>query len=319
MKTFPELLNLARLGSENVDYSDTTGIQDDEIYQYLTDAVRRLESIIFVHHPKAFLKTKTLSVSSSTEQVTIPSDCYMKNRLVTVEWTNYSENEFYLLKKGNAQERFAGINGDPIYYIPLGQRFLLKPATARGGKVRLLYQLAQPAAQKKSGVIQSVGVDTVTRTITSLQLNAASIDAPIDETAINANQFLTIVDRYGNVKVKDFEITGVDSTTGVVSIYGGSHVYDDDESIAAGDYVCVGNYSSFKSTLTDNCERYILQFAIWKMQKRDSNTDNAEAMAELGQLESDIVASFSEPDSDVDYVPVLDTQYIGTDYDDGFY
>ena len=35
MKTFPELLALARLGSENVDYTDTTGIQDNEIYQYL--------------------------------------------------------------------------------------------------------------------------------------------------------------------------------------------------------------------------------------------------------------------------------------------
>ena len=55
------------------------------------------------------------------------------------------------------------------------------------------------------------------------------------------------------------------------------------------------------------------------MQKRDSNIDSGEAAQELLQLENDIVASFAEPDSDVDSITILDTQYIGTDYDGGFY
>lgn len=319
MKTFPELLNLARLGSENVDYSDTTGIQDSEIYQYLTDAVRRLESVIFVRHPKAFTKNKSITVAVNTEEVTLPVDCYMKNRLITTEWSNGGTDDFYLLKKGNAQERFSGISGDPIFYIPLGERILLKPATSKGGILRFLYQLAQPAADTKRGIISSLTVNSTTRTISAITLNPSSTEAPIDDATINANQFLCIVDRYGRVKVKNLEITGVDSSTGVISLYGGSFVYDTDESVAVGDYVCAGGYSTFRSQLTDNCERYLLQYAIWKMQKRDSNADNQEALLELSQLEADIVASYSETDSDIDYVPIIDTQYIGSGYDDGFY
>lgn len=319
MKTFPELLNLARLGSENVDYTDTTGIQDSEVYQYMTDAVRRLESVIFSKHPKAFTKHKTIDVASSASYISLPGDCYMQNRLITLEWSKAGQNDFYLLKKGNAQERFAGINGDPIYYIPFGQRILLRPGNSQPGQLRMLYQLAQPAADKKRGIISSLTVNTTTRTISAITLDVSSTDAPLDDATINENQFLCVVDRYGRVKVKDLEISEVDGGTGVLSLYGGSFVYDTDESISVGDYVCAGGYSSFKSILTDNCERFILQYAIWKMQKRDSSSDNAEALLELKQLEDDIVASYSEVDSDVDYVPILDTQYIGTDYDDGFY
>ena len=322
MKTFPELLSLARLGSENVDYSDSTGIQDDEIYQHLTDAVRRLESVIFVRHPKAFLKQKVIAIGANVEMVYIPSDCYMKNRFLLVEWSNSSdERGFYTLKKGNLQERYTGSKGHPIYYIPIGEKFILKPSTNNGGFVRLVYQLAQPAADTKRGVIASGGltVNSTTRTISGITLDAASTSTPLDSTSINTKQFLTVVDRYGVTKVKDLEIVEVDPLSGVLSLYGGSHVYDTDESIAEGDFVCLGGYSSFKSTFTNNCERYILQYAIWKMQKRDSNVDNGEAIIELQQLEADIIASYSEPDSDVDYVSIIDSQYIGTDYDQGLY
>ena len=317
MKTFPELVALARLGSENVDYTDTTGIQDSEIYQYFTDATRRLESVIFVQHPKAFLKSKEIICQGQQEYVDIPADCYMKNRLLTVEWA-INGRDFYLLKKGNPQERFTGISGDPIYYIPFGGKILLKPNNSISGTARLLYQHSQPAADYKRGIIKEFTVDSGTKTISSITLDTESPELSVDE-AINSSQFLTIVDRYGNVKLKELEITGVDTNNGIISLYGGSHVYDADESIAVCDYVCIGDYSSFKSSLSDNCERYLLQYAIWKMQKRDSNVDSGEAAQELLQLEGDIVASFAEPDSDVDSITILDTQYIGTDYDGGFY
>jgi len=320
MKTFSDLLNLARLGSENVDYSDNTGIQDIEIYQYFTDAIRRLESVIFVRHPKAFLKQKVLDISASAETVAIPSDCYMKNRLLTVEWSKSATSAFYILRKGNPQERFdASIKGDPVYYIPIGEEFILKPINSVAGRARLLYQHANPGADTKRGVIQTITNNTTTRTLSALTLDASSSITPIDSISLNTQQFITIVDRYGVVKARDVEITGVDDSTGVVSLYGGSHVYDSDESVAVGDFVCSGNNTTFQSQLTDNCERFILQYVIWKMQKRDSNADNAEASQELAQLESDIVASYSEPDSDVDYVAILDTQYIGTDYSGGYY
>ena len=319
MKTFPELVDLARKGSENVDFSDSTGIQDVEFYQFLTDAHRRLESVIHGKHQRALTKIKVQSVAAFSETVDIPIDCYMNNRIILLEvGQTSSPDTFYTLKKGSIQERYSGISGHPVYYIRLGGQIILKPKLSIASNIRWTYQLALPSADKKRGKIESLTVDTTTRTITALKLDPTATDGVLDVDNLNQQQYITVVGRDGTVKLKKLEITSVDDD-GTVNIYNGSHVYDDDESLAVGDFVCSGWYSSFRSQLPDICERYLLAYAVMKAHKRDSNIDISESIQELQAMEEDIAMSFAEPDSDVDYVPILDSQFIGVEHERGFY
>jgi hypothetical protein len=243
----------------------------------------------------------------------------MGTRLVLVEIGQPNRTDtFYILKKGSIQERYSGIEGHPVYYIRVGSQIILKPKLSSSSAIRWTYQLALPAADKRRGKIESLTVDTNTQTITALKLDPTATDGLLDLDSLNQQQYISVIGRDGLNKMKKIEITSVD-VDGTVNLYGGSHVYDDDESLAVGDFVASGAYACARSPLPDICERYLLTYAVWKAHKRDSNVDNAEDSQELLSMEDDISMSFSEMDSDVDYVTMLDTQFVGVEYERGFF
>jgi hypothetical protein len=52
-------------------------------------------------------------------------------------------------------------------------------------------------------------------------------------------------------------------------------------------------------------ERYIEQFCVYKILKRDSSVDSQEALTELGLLEEEIVDSYKEIPNDVTSIPEI--------------
>ena len=385
MKRIETLIDLSRKATENSDFTDSTGIQTEEFIQYFSDAIRRIESVINLHHPRAFLKEKTISVAQDEEELTMPADVFLGSRLVTVRFssgnasssftftgtttigsstilttdtrvsvgaiisgvgipngavivsvnpgvslvmtslataagtiqinqrdrTSINEDGFYLLQKASLQERISGVGGTPVFYMRSGNKIILRPRAQGGGNARLTYQQSQPAADIRRGEILNV-VSTATQ-LTVLELDPASVTAILDVAALNAQNYLTIIDRDGNIKMSRVPISSVDETTGTVTLFGGAHTFETGETASIGNFVCAGPYSSNVCLLPDIAERYLLSYVNWKIFRRDSNVDVNEENMELLAIEKDIVDSFKEPDSDVDYIPILDAQYVGVD------
>ncbi len=114
--------------------------------------------------------------------------------------------------------------------------------------------------------------------------------------------------------MRNIEIDSIDTTSGVVTVTGGAFTFEDGEAAAVGDYVVTGVDSANASELPDLAERYLISYMNWKILKRDSSNDSAEAQNELTQLEADILSSFAEVDADLTLIPFIDATFVDEDF-----
>lgn len=303
------LITQARRQSENEEFTDTTGIGDDEIIQYCNDAQTQMQAAISNVYAEVFQTETTINAVPRQEAYDIPSDALLGNRVDLVEYTNNgNERDYYILKQGRISERFSGINAStPAFYIRRSGQLLLQPIPDDGiGKIRLTYQKRLPTLDIRRAKVGSVTLDNVGNTITSLTFDTTQT---IDESVLEEQGFITIVDKNGNIKMKSIPVDDVDAGSGTVTVEAG-FTFEEGETIEVGDYAVSGEDATTHSQLQPICERYIIQYMVWKILKRDSSNDALEASQELQALQSSIVESFSQPDSDVDYVSILDPQFI---------
>jgi hypothetical protein len=203
------------------------------------------------------------------------------------------------------KERINGLAGNPAYYIRQGSSVIMQPPPQNGGFLRMTYQKTIPVLDKKRGTVASatLGVNT----ITSLVLDTTT---ELDATALEEQNFITIVDKNGLVKMRYIPIDGVDSSTGVVTVSSG-FVFESGETIEAGDYAVRGKYASTHSQLPDICEKYLLEYCNMRIFVRDSSTDQAELAALMQKIEATLKQAFAEPDNDPDRIPIIDPSFLG--------
>lgn len=308
MRKLELLIDESRRATENVDFTTTSGIDTQQFIRFFNDAQRRIESKLQVLHKRIFTRTQTFSVSAQQELVPIPADVYLGTRLIHVEYARPAgTNDFYTLKKGQLQERITSIVGEPSFYIRVEDNLILQPIPGSAGTIRLTYQRKLPRLDIRRGQIETI-------TIVGDQLTALKFDDVVDEPAFDREALiqeeeLTIIDRFGKRCIENIRFDDIDEQ-GNVTLTGGAHTLIDGQTAAVGDFGVRGGNSTNVSELAESVERYLLQYVDWKIFKKDSSVDSQEAAQELAQMEDDIVAAYAEPDTDVDYVTILDAQYI---------
>lgn len=308
MKRIELLITQSRKATENVDFSDTSGIDDEEFLQYFNDAQREIQAMIAVMFPDVFQKEYTVSVTSGTESYTIPSDAFLGTRVDLVEFspTTY-DRDYYPLKKGSKYERINHTFAAPAYYIRQNNKILLQPIPQGGGKLRVLYQRRLPILDKRRGTVASISS-------TGTLLNSITLDTTqyIDATNIVEQDYITVVDKYGTIKTKQIPVLSASDTSGVIAI-DGTFNFDTGETIDAGDYVLRGPVSTTHSELDDFCEQFLYEYCDLRINIRDSNDDANQVSALLQRFEASIQKAFAEPDGDVERVALLDNQYLGVE------
>lgn len=312
MRRIDLLISESRAETDNVTYSDTSGISQDQFLRWANSGQTRILSLINQTFPHAFLNESTIDVVSGQGEYDIPTDAFLGSRMVLVEFKNsgVTDQFYYKLVSGRPVERVNGLNGMPVFYIRKDNKILLQPVPDRPGTLRILRQRVMPKLDIRRAVVSSVVLDTVNRTITSLVLDTT---LEIDAEKLKAEGYMCVVDKDGNQQMAGIPIDDVNDSTGVVTVSAG-FVYKSGESITAGQYVVSGINSTTNSELNDVAERYLVEFMNWKAQKRDSSEDSGEASAEMKDIENDIVQSYSEADADVVYPPILDASYFGSEW-----
>lgn len=310
MRNLSLLITASRRATENEEFTDTAGIQDEEFIQYFNDGQEEIHAILNVLFPHILMGEKVITVTQGQEAYSIPSDAYLGTRIDMVEFSpNGTTTDYYPLKKGSLKERLNGLNSNPSFYIRNGSQLLLQPPPQQQGSLRVSYQKAIPRLDKQRATVLSAVLDTGAKTITTLTLDP---NLSLDSDALLEENYITIVDKNGQIKMQGIPISAIDTTTGVVTVDPG-FVYQTGETIAAGDYALRGRYSSTHSELPQVCEKYLLEYSNTRILMRDSSTD-ADSIAQiLAKVQTTLQTAFAEPDSDPDYVPVLDGQYLGWD------
>jgi hypothetical protein len=307
MRRIDLLINEARRETDNVIFTDETGIQDSEFLRWANSAQTRILSLIQQAHPDLFQRSTIVAAVQNQEEYDIPSKTFLGTRIQMLEYSKTGQaRDYYPLKKGTLHERVNGPSGDPAFYIRFSKKFLIQPAPQNTGSFRAITQLALPRLDLRRATVLSSTLNTATNTITALNFDP-SFD--IDQDNIQNEGYICLVDKDGTLLMEAIPVDSVDMTTGLVTVTSG-FTFQTGETAPAGSYAVLGSYSSTNSELPDVAERYVVDFMIWKLEKRDSNQVSQEINQELSMQEQDIVDSFALPDDDVSYVSILDSQYL---------
>lgn len=305
------LIDHIRSITENDTVNSTTDIEDGEILEFINEAQHRIQSKILAQHPRVFIKETTISGVQDQEEYDLPSDVYLASKVVAVEYTEDtgSDKTYSKLRPGYERDRRSDLSGFPCKYIrrdkldsDVGSILLSPRPSSSSGTIRVTYVQRMDELDKRRGIISAV-TDSGTQ-ITALTLDVSG-NPPIDSTDLDNHDFICVVSKTGAMKMRNIQFDSIDTSTGVVTLTS-NHTYSSGESIAVGDYIVGGKDTSTHSRLPRNVERYLIQFAAWKIFKRDSSTDSAEQLQELLAIESEILESFGEIQEDLHEIAIID-------------
>ena len=298
MRYVKYLIDQVRKQTENEEVTDFTGIQDSEFLQCINDAQHNLQALITQQYPDVFTAEKVIQASSGVERYSLPSDCYLGNKIVNVEYSSTgNEDDFYVMEQDTLKRRLPGVSSSPMRYIRQDGEILLSPQPQSSGKIRITYIKRIKELDLRRATVE----ETPTLSSTS-SWYIKILDA--DPTSLSEHEHVCIVDKKGKVIAKNLPVNNVSSTRVTLD----AHTSDEDDStIQAGHYVVGGEDTSTHGDFDRSVERYIIAYCAWKILKRDSSIDSQEAIAELSLMAKDIVASYGAVSDDVRLIPELNT------------
>jgi len=301
-----------RRETENEEFTETTGIQDQEFVDFLNDAQKDMQSAIARQHQNVFIAEDLQDVVSGQEAYALPDDIFLDNRITNVWYSDTGKSrDNRRLRSGTLTERIFDRSNVPALYIRRTGEILLSPIprsfVANGLTINYVRKL--PELDVRRAQISAITLDTNTRQITSLTLDTTS-DFQRDELLKDA--YMCIVDRKGVQTMSRIEFTDIDPNTGVVTVESG-FTYREGETAENGFYVVRGYNATNVSDLPDTCERYLIQYSNWKAFKRDSSADSGEGSQELLSMRDELVGVFAQVDDDVKHIAIDDTQFIDDD------
>lgn len=304
-KLIDYLIDDIRESTDNEDYSSTTGMSEEEIIKFINQAQFRLHSKICSVHPQVFTEEDEQDVVVNTETYDLDHKAFLQNKVVSVEYSDTGDTDDYAqLGRISPHLRRPASSGTPSNYFIRSNKVYLSPIpdTSRGS-IRIIYTRKIKSLDKRRASVEAVTTNG-SRQITNLEVNYVN-GTDVDNTALLRNTRFCVVDQYGALKMENVLLSEIstsvsyDATLEVDS----SFTYLTTESIAVGDYIVPGDYSTTHCEFVGEVERYIQTFAEWKALKRSSSVDSGEAIEELQALEDDIVKSYAEVSDDINYIP----------------
>lgn len=309
MRRLELLIEQARRESLNKEYSTTVGIPQEDFVSWADEASQRIFSEAEKQHPKYFLAEKIIDVVANQEAYDIPADCFLSH-IENVEYSiDGNQLNYYRLEQAKLPERISYPVGNPGYYIRRATQLLMVPApTNASSKIRLTYVKKPYRLDIRRAQIQSVTASSTQ--VTALTLSAASLASLDPSGQLGKTNYLSVVDRDGNVKMSGLEYDSINTGNGLVTITGGAFTFASGESIAANDYVVAGEYTANKSSLPEFCERYLIEWMTFRALQRDGSQRAGSQKTLCDEILADSMSAFADIDHDVSVITILNTDYL---------
>lgn len=291
-----------REATENEVFDSQTGLTEEEIIRYVNDAQYRLHSKIVSVHPEVFSVVEEQDIVSDQESYNLNYNAYLNNKVLSVEYrTSSNPDDYYMLRKVTPKLRDTGAEGSPCNYFMQGGKIFLVGTPSRGS-LRITYIRKVRALDKRRYKLTS-GPTLIADEV----LTTSTINGNVDVSVMRQYNSITMVDARGNVEAENVLISNVTGSTLTID---SSYVKQTGETTASGSYIIPGEYSSshLDEIWGPDVERYIRAYVEWKVLKRDSSVDSAEAIRELVELESEIIAAYANIEDDLMEIPEINNE-----------
>lgn len=308
MRSINRLIKQIRRQTENEEFDDQfIGISDDEIIQYINDAQYNLQALIVQQHPRAFINEVIIDIVSGQESYALPTDCFLGNKIHNVEFSATGRLEdYYVLDQETIKSRISGVDGSPTRYIRLSNKILLVPQPSSGGKIRINYvQRLRELDKRQARVLTEFDISSTQ----AKEIFFDEANLTTDIKALLQHEYICLVDKLGNSIVKNIPIKENSLTETGNSLMIEAHTVSEGEpttiSVASPTYIVGGLDTTTHADVDISVERYLISYTAYKMLKRDSSVDSAEAAQELAAMAQEIVKSYTLITDDVQYIPQL--------------
>lgn len=302
MKRVENLIDIARKLSNNTSYDSNSGVSQAVFVQYLNNAQDSLMKEVVNLKSKYLMKQTDVTVVPYQEKYNYPTDCYMQH-IDTIQWLDSVTGTYYqTLYKSYVKERVTRTTSYPFSYIPQNDGYHLNPPIV-SGILQLTYIKKFPTLQKRAGQISAVTVNG------SNQVTALSVltTGSYDESEINSDYFLCVVDKYGQQKVLNLEYTSVSSGTFTLSPF----TLGSGESVSVGDFICVGKNTNNIPLWDDICESYLIKHMVYDAKYSDVSQWSKEAKVDMSDSFAQLSSSFATLSDDINQIAITDLSFIG--------
>lgn len=301
MRYVKYLIDQVRKETENEEFGEFTGIEDTEFIQYLNDAQHNLQAMITHQYPNVFVKETIIDITAGQDSYEIPSDCYLGNKLVNVEFSHSGrEEEYYILAQDTIKRRITVAQGSPTSYIRMSGKIILNPSPSVSGKLRVHYIQRVRELDLRRAQVNSI--TSQPNTSSSVSISLLNDNILTDEESLQEHEYVCVVDKLGNTIAKNLPIESISLSNLVI----GPHTpASEDMSIENGHYIVGGRDTSTHGDFDRSVERYLIAYCAWKILKRDSSIDSAEAIQELNMMASEIIKSYAVINDDLQTIPEI--------------
>lgn len=309
MKRIDQLIATIRRRTDNEDYSDTEGLAQNEIVEFVDEAQSDLQATILSELPNCplFDTSVTVDLVAAQRAYDLASTTlrpFGGSMVRMVEYsTTGSVNDYYQLQQATLHELAVTSSNYPSAYDLRNGTLILSPTPSSAvGTLRITFPKELNRLDIRRGQVASV--TTASSEYTTITLESAPVPDDILE---DEDYYICVVDAHGGVNYYNVPVVSYDSSTRILTL-------DDDVvtsagSITAGDWITFDKFSTTHSQLPDNCERYLIAYGIWKVLKRDSSVDASEQQQELVAIKQSIVEALKTTYRDVPYIPILNSFY----------
>lgn len=307
MRNIKYILQDIREATENQDVSSFIGISDRELLRILNEGQQKLQAEIVKKSPKIFT-TETIYAINGSKSYDIPYNCFLGNKITDVKYRQSATGsmEYKLHQDYVTNNEYTG-RGYPETYIRQNGQLIIQPQPTTGS-MRVTYVKRVPKLDLKRAVVDSAVLDTATKTITSLQANILTEE--FDTSELNRDEFITVVDSLGRIKMANIRFTNLSTVDGVISI-DPSHVFEEGETIDAGDVIVSGRYSSTHSEFDESIERYLQAYSEMIVLKRDGSSEVNLQLEVVTSMQNEIVDSYAQITDDILNIPNINEDWDG--------
>lgn len=307
MRNIKYILQDLREATENQDVSSFIGISDRELLRILNEGQQKLQAEIVKKSPKIFTSEMTYNIDGS-KRYDIPYNCFLGNKITDVKYKQSATGsmEYKLHQDYVTNNEYTG-RGYPETYIRQNGQLIIQPQPTTG-QMRVTYVKRVPKLDLQRAVVGAVTLDNSAKTITSLQ--ADILTQEFDTASLNRDEFLTVVDSLGRIKMANVRFTNLSTLDGTISIHP-SHVFEEGETIEVGDVIVSGKYSSTHSEFDEAIERYLQAYAELIVYKRDGSSEVNMQLEIVGSMQNEIVDSYAQITDDILHIPDLNEDWDG--------
>jgi hypothetical protein len=252
---------------------------------------------------RLFLAEKDIDVVVGQEGYSIPDRLAFNKHVHQVAYSHTGRTEDFLrLEKQQLFNRSLDSSNSPMgYFMAQGKVNLSAVPSQSGAKLRVSYDRAVDNLDIRRGGI------TVVTGLTSTGFTSITIATSPDETSapnLSTIDYICINSPDGDVRAYNIPVGGYNTGTDVLTPRAG-FTFAAGESIAVGDFVTFGKYTTTHGKLPDECERYLIHYAVQCIFQQESSTDIITQNANLVAMEQEIMKGYAAQSGEIQMIPML--------------